>query len=332
MTEIIETKILCKQAGRYIGWPSVAQSGTGDLLTVFSGDREAHVSKDGRVFIARSADGGTTWSEPSVVYSTPIDDRDSGIMVTEQNTVIVSWFTGPYGGDWQGHWTVRSVDDGQTWQNPVPSHVSTPHGPIQLRDGRLLFLGQRPHCSHGDPPDWNGPPDDSPYSVSIAESRDDGRAWKVIGDFPVPAGDPMLTYDEPHMGELDHGELFAMFRDCNGDHHLRQSRSPDGGITWSPPVSSPIRGLPPHLLRLADGELLVTYGKRWEPFGIYACVSGDGGQTWDLANETRLSCAPNDDLGYPASVQMEDGSIWSVYYQIDQPGEKPCLMGTHWHP
>ena len=142
----------------------------------------------------------------------------------------------------------------------------------------------------------------------------------------------MLTYDEPHMVELDHGELFTMFRDCNGDHHLRQSRSPDGGITWSPPVSSPIRGLPPHLLRLADGELLVTYGKRWEPFGVYACVSGDGGQTWDLANETRLSCAPNDDLGYPASVQMEDGSIWSVYYQIDQPGEKPCLMGTHWHP
>ena len=24
------------------------------------------------------------------------------------------------------------------------------------------------------------------------------------------------------------------------------------------------------------------------------------------------------------------GSIWTVYYQSAQPGEKPCLMGTHW--
>jgi len=38
----------------------------------------------------------------------------------------------------------------------------------------------------------------------------------------------------------------------------------------------------------------------------------------------------NGDLGYPASVQLDDGSIFTIFYQIDQPGEKTSLMGTRW--
>ena len=40
--------------------------------------------------------------------------------------------------------------------------------------------------------------------------------------------------------------------------------------------------------------------------------------------------APNGDLGYPASLQMDDSTILTIYYQIDKPGEKTCLMGTFW--
>ena len=138
-------------------------------------------------------------------------------------------FTGPYGGPWQGHWTSRSTDHGHSWQDPVPSHVTAPHGPIQLCDGRLLFLGQRPHCSHGEPADWNGSPAQSPYAISIAESRDDGRSWQVISDFPVPADAQMLSYDEPHMVERADGLVVALFRDCNGDHPMHQAISADGG-------------------------------------------------------------------------------------------------------
>jgi hypothetical protein len=38
----------------------------------------------------------------------------------------------------------------------------------------------------------------------------------------------------------------------------------------------------------------------------------------------------NSDLGYPASVQLDDGSILTVYYQVDKEGEKTSLMSTHW--
>jgi len=327
---IINKQVLCKQPGRYMAWPSIAAAPNGDLLVVFSGDRDAHVSNDGNVQMIRSRDYGLTWCPAATVFDTGIDDRDSGILVTARGTVLVSWFTGPYGGPWQGHWSIRSTDNGHTWASPQRTSVTTPHGPIQLDDGRLLFIGQRPHCSHVSPGCENLVPSESPYQVSVEESRDDGQSWHPLSDFPIPPHEQMLSYDEPHLIERDDGMLIALFRDFNGDHFMRQSESVDGGATWAPPRSTPICGFPPHLLRLNDRRIIVSYAKRWPPYGIYACASSDGGATWDLDHEIRLSEAFDGDLGYPASVQLADGSIWTVYYQVDQLREKPSIMGTHW--
>jgi len=76
--------------------------------------------------------------------------------------------------------------------------------------------------------------------------------------------------------------------------------------------------------------LLAVYGVRRAPYSERACLSKDGGKSWDIKNEITLSQSANGDLGYPASVQLDDGSVFTVYYQIDQPGEKTCLMATHW--
>src|SRR5690606_41370291 len=46
--------------------------------------------------------------------------------------------------------------------------------------------------------------------------------------------------------------------------------------------------------------------------------------------EQELGYPPSWDLGYPASVVLDDGSIWTVYYQVDQDGERPSILGTHW--
>jgi Neuraminidase (sialidase) len=328
--EIQPAQVLHKAPVRYAGWPTIALAPNGDLVAVFSGDRSAHISNDGKVQMVRSVDGGQTWGAAETVFDTPIDDRDSGIVRTRDGTMLASWFTGPYGGEWQGHWVIRSSDNGKTWGAPIRTENTTPHGPVQLSDGRLLLMGQRPHCSHGTPGDWNGPPTQSPYSVVVTESGDDGQSWKLLSTFPVPEDAQMLSYDEAHLVEAANGTLVALFRDCNGENHLRQSESGDGGRTWSPPRVTAIRGYPPHLIRLQNDWLLVSYAKRWEPFGAYAWISRDNGQTWDIEHEVRLSVGRDGDLGYPASVQLADGSIWTVYYQSDRPGEPPCLMGTHW--
>lgn len=43
-----------------------------------------------------------------------------------------------------------------------------------------------------------------------------------------------------------------------------------------------------------------------------------------------FSAKKNGDQGYPSSVQLDYGSILTVYYQIDKPGEKTCMKATRW--
>ncbi|NOY76549.1 MAG: exo-alpha-sialidase, partial [Calditrichaeota bacterium] len=163
--EILETKVLCHEPGRYIGWPTIMQTRSGELVAVFSGNRDDHVCPFGITQMVRSTDKGKTWSAPVTINNTPLDDRDAGILQTRAGTWVVSWFTslafdkpsfykkfpswkrhaeklGPETRKrWLGSWIRRSADSGKTWGDPVRVEVSAPHGPIQLRDGRLLYIG-----------------------------------------------------------------------------------------------------------------------------------------------------------------------------------------------
>ena len=367
-------RVICKQPGNYIGWPTVGRRPDGELLVVFSGDREAHRGPYGKNQMVRSTDAGETWSAPETVNSSPLDDRDTGLLVTGSGAIVISWFTGtswrprnlePYWEDlpsytfeawrrhvgkisqevrdrWHGHWTRRSEDGGRTWEPQVDSIASSPHGPIELADGRLLFVGTA---------DIDG----GRAMVSV-ESTDDARTWRVIGTFPAQSEkDGNQAYSEPHAIELPDGRLVSLWRfsprtrivehctchidsvgycTCGSDdkeHYIHQSESTDGGRTWTALHRTSLWGYPPHLTRLHGGALLATYGRRWPPRGQRACLSHDGGRTWDSDNEIVLrDDAPSGDLGYPATIELEPGELLTVYYQIDRAGEKTSLMATRW--
>ena len=91
-------------------------------------------------------------------------------------------------------------------------------------------------------------------------------------------------------------------------------------------------GLPPHLVKLADGKLVNVYGRRIKEVGCgeFAAISDDDGKTWDTANEIVLARHTDGDLGYPASCVLPDGCLLTVYYQPTVPGGKTCLMATKW--
>jgi len=98
-------------------------------------------------------------------------------------------------------------------------------------------------------------------------------------------------------------------------------------------VATKLAGHPPHLLRLADGRLLSAYGRRTGDLGEFACLSDDDGRTWDVPHEIRLASVPAVscwDMGYPASAQLADGTVLTVYYQPEAPDGLPVLMGTWW--
>ena len=353
---IVSTKVICEQAGRYIGWPSITRRRSGELLVVFSGDRDAHVCPWGKTQLVRSLDGGETWSREVTINNTPLDDRDAGVIETAEGTILVSWFTSlaftePRHIEWQGvdgctaqcwrrhaekltpgireqwlgSWVRRSEDGGATWNDPTKVAVSAPHGMIQLGDGRLLYVGMMRR---------NGQEE----AVGVEASSDDGRSWRVIAAIDIPPEESIAHYSEPHVVELPDGRLVAMIRYQPPDvsqRCLRQSESLDGGHTWTVARPTSIWGYPPHLARLHNDWLLVVYGRRIPPFGERACISRDGGATWDVESDISLHSAPNDDLGYPCSTQLDDGSILTVYYQVDEhaarlPRPKTSLMCTHW--
>lgn len=340
----------------YFGWPTVTRTRDGLLVVVASGDRTAHVCPWGRTVLCTSADDGRTWTEPVVVNDSVLDDRDAGIVELADGSWLLTWFTSdtrrfwrrlrrrqdeatreawraefanwpPRGsGDLEGPRTVLSRDRGRTWTQPRPMAVTSPHGPIQLRDGSLLHLGKRPARS-----------DPSAGPIVAMGSTDDGESWTALGRVPFPRSVRTRDMHEPHVLELPAddgggGTLLGAIRVHGRDGALgvATSRSEDGGRTWSRAELQPWHGTPPHLMRHSSGVVVMTYGYRLAPYGQRVAVSDDDGRTW-RGDLVLRDDGPDLDLGYPSTVELDSGELFTVAYQKRAQGEPPSLLWSRWH-
>ncbi|MEM7473808.1 MAG: sialidase family protein [Planctomycetota bacterium] len=351
----LQIETISQDARFYCGWPTLTRRSSGELLLVWSGGREAHVCPFGRVEMMRSQDDGQTWSWPRTLLDGPMDDRDAGIMETAKGTLLATTFTSDaywhyylkqaverdgtndawpeakYSA-WMnahnrisdeqrskelGQWMIRSTDGGVTWSSRYSSIVNSPHGPIQLSDGRLLYAGKEL---------WTGS-----KRVGVCQSTDDGQSWQWLADMPVREGDSWAEYHELHAVESPSGKLIAHIRNQNknNDRETLQSESTDGGKTWSVPHTIGVWGLPSFLLRLRDGRILMTYGHRRGPLGNQARVSEDEGVTWN-APYLVSSDATSGDLGYPSTVELDDGSLLTVWYEKTSAVPMALLRQARW--
>ncbi len=352
---VSETKVISQQPRLYCGWPTLAQRANGELLLVYSGGREAHVCPFGRVELMRSHDAGDTWTFPRTVFDGPIDDRDAGIVETHSGALLVTTFTSlayepilqreekkqaAGNGSWSdeklarwrgahnriseeqrkkelGVWMLRSTDGGVSWSKKYDCLVDSPHGPVRLDDGRMLYAGKDL---------WR-----EGARVGVCESVDDGVSWRWLAEIPTRKGDDHNKYHELHAVDAGGGRIVVHIRNHNQKNagETLQCVSNDGGRTWSEPRTIGVWGLPSHLLRLRNGSLLMTYGHRRKPYGNQARLSTNRGDTW---SESMLVSADgvSGDLGYPSTVELADGSLLSAWYENMAASDRSVLRQAHW--
>ena len=88
-------------------------------------------------------------------------------------------------------------------------------------------------------------------------------------------------------------------------------------------------GIPSFLLRLRDGRLLMTYGHRRPPLGNQARYSDDEGRTW--SDPMIISGdGSSGDLGYPSTVELDDGELLTVWYERLTDSTKAVLRQARW--
>ena len=342
---------------RYQGWPTVCIDEQGVLYAVCSGNRLGHLCVFGKNYLYKSFDGGESWTSPAIINDTYLDDRDAGLTYLGGGKMLLTYFCHP----WQfydarrewvkgytndvtypmasamldgyrnlpdecnkyGSFVRLSRDYGHTWEEAIKVPVTAPHGPILLKDGRLLFVGKEFH---------GGDPELTQGAIYVYESRDDGATWQKLCGIDFPEGLGKENMHEPHAVELEDGTIIASIRaQGKGVPHgfsIYTCRSTDGGKSFSHPECLGISGSPPHFLLHSSGALILTYGRREAPFGERIMISRDGGKTW--GEEHILTEAYCNDLGYPATAELPDGSLITVYYERYKDDKFTSILGVKW--
>jgi hypothetical protein len=205
-----------------------------------------------------SGDGGMTWSSPPFVLV-----KNQGNRVTEEQYVYnngdlygfyasIDETNASEGIEPSSLYIVRSLDGSVTrWGGPVLIANSTnlfsiTSPPIKLTSGRWVVPIQYRdplNISHG-------------YS-SVFYSDDNFTTWKQGGKI----NNDGVGLWELSIAQTNDGGITGLLRYDSLGMYFWQTRSYDGGITWSAPVRSsiPSPNARPHIMKLNDGSIILVW-------------------------------------------------------------------------
>jgi hypothetical protein len=235
---------------------------------------------------------------------------------------------------------IRSADRGASWERrtwTVPGYASVvgfPRGTV-LEDGTWLFPIYATTADGG-------------CDGLLFRSVDGGDTWQLHLAVPRICSEWALVETAPGrvLGHIRHEPSWG--QPLQRHMYTLEVWSTDGGQAWTQPVETAFEGYPSHLLKLRDGRLLCSFGYRRQPMGVRALISEDGGASWDIDHEYvlrddagtvsnewpeefRRRSSGGADVGYPLSVELEDGRIMTAYY-ITPADSTTHVAVTHWHP
>lgn len=342
MPKLLESKPLCKQQARYIGWPTIASAADGTLHAVFSGDRDSHVCPFGKTYLVSSDDKGKTWTEPRVITNTPLDDRDAGLCIAPDGTMVVSWFTSYY-------YRAYEVNQAGYASNPdkypdiLPwsewERVITAAKPNDLEQWAPFIKRPTP----ADAEKWaNAFKEDSANSTVRYDERFPASTRR-LGYWTRRSHDGGKTWDEPTLSPvsaphgpntLPDGQLIYIGNDLVWTGDVGVAISPDNGLTWTVEAiigadvtdddGIPARLCEPHVVTAPSGKIvgLARYQAaiKGEQRFLWQFDSEDGGKTWSKPRPTNLN-------GYPPHLlKVSDGRLLASFSVRHQPlGVRFCF-------
>jgi hypothetical protein len=338
-----------KQPGRFAGWPANHgiwswgneivvgfEAGSFHLRKLGKHEHSIDYTRPSEHLLARSLDGGETWKiekplgllappgtkvahVPTEPGGKPVTDCPGGIDFSNPDFVITFRMANVDIGPSRFYY---SLDRGKSWKGPY----------------RVPNFGQKGIAARTDYL-INGPRD---MIVFLTAAKSNGHEGRVICVRTLDGAKSwnFVSYVTPEPQGRDHAIMPSSVRlspqsivtAVRYRNWIDLYRSDDDSRTWKY-VSRPALETdnPPSLLRLEDGRLAVTYGRRTAPFGIRARVSSDEGETWsdEIILRDDGGCW---DLGYTRSVQRPDGKIVTVYYFNDAPDRERQIAATIWKP
>ena len=308
-------------------WPQI-QCGPDGTLLALGYNAAAHTTLPGDVDGWASTDGGKTWTLRATAAARPDKSANychwaSGFTAKGELLVVASGMddaANERGSRAPNDVKVfRSADFGKTWNKDgdFPTKLAGglhpyPFGSVvRGADNTLHTLVYSADAKQAE-------------AAWVMTSRNDGRSWIEAGKIadginesvllPLPENGWLCVARTSNKPAPEHGQ------------ELRQFRSTDDGATWvGEGLIAGYHKHPPHLLRLKDGRILLTYGNRRDG-SIEARLTTDEGKTWSAP--LRLFSTGSGDMGYPSTAQLPDGKLVTVFYAIQSPLHDGYHMGA----
>ncbi len=329
----------------YFAWPTIARLQNGQICVGASGYRVEHICPFGKGVLAFSDDNGETYTKPVPVIDTVLDDRDVGLTVFGKSGLIVTSFNNTLEFQRENMPQTRecfdyinsvsaeaeaealgvpfriSNDCGKSFGKIYKSPISSPHGPIELNDGTVLWVGRIQGI----------------HNHIEAHTIDTNTGEMALrGDMELYKYEEFkdIYFYEPNATQLENGKIICHLRAENNDETLftlYQTISLNNGATWSKPqqIARDDSGAPAHLFMHSSGVLISTFSHRSRPYGIWAIFSTDGGESWS-DESVIFEGKDSDDLGYPSTIELPNGDLITAFYTRENDYVPALIMQQKW--
>jgi sialidase-1 len=290
-----------------------------------------------------SRDEGKTWSERRPIFdgSGRFEIRPERALIrTRAGTVILAFINEKETANWAWNasisdspdaraptYTVRSLNDGKTWEPPTKLHdawTGANRDMIETRAGKVVLTSMK--MLH----------DPGRHSVLTYVSADEGESWRASHLIDLGGVGHHGGVSESTVVELKNGRLWQLIR--TNWSRFWEAFSEDGGLSWRTirPSSIEASSAPGMIKRLASGRLVLVWNRlypegktsyplrggdnQWSEVPVSnhreelsIAFSNDDGRTW--SKPVVIARHPKTWVSYPYVFEARPGALWITTMQ-----------------